>query len=107
MSFESPLFLLTLLAIPLAILGWREIQKRRMRYALVFTNVDVLASVTEREPRWKRLIPPVLLLLALTAACVATARPRVTVHGEPDPGAAGPRVDVPAATGRARGGRAT
>jgi Ca-activated chloride channel homolog len=94
MSFESPLLLLTLLAIPLAILGWREIQKRRMRYALVFTNVDVLAAVTEREPRWKRVIPPLLLLLALTATCVATARPRVTVHGERDQGAVVLLVDV-------------
>jgi Ca-activated chloride channel family protein len=94
MSFQSPLLLLTLLAIPLAILGWRQIQRRRMRYALVFTNVDVLAAVTERDSRWKRLVPPILLLLALTATCVATARPRVTVHGQRDQGAVVLLVDV-------------
>src|SRR5215470_14204113 len=74
MSFGHPLLLLTLLVIPLAILAFRLVERRRMRYAVTFTNIDVLASVAEkRSPR--RYVPPALFLLALGFLCVALARP--------------------------------
>ena len=45
MTFGAPYLLLSLLAVPLAIVLWRLAERRRMRYAVRYTNVDVLASV--------------------------------------------------------------
>jgi Ca-activated chloride channel homolog len=77
MSFGHPLLLLTLLVLPLAWLGWRLAERRRMRYAVRFTNVEVLAGVVGRRSRL-RFIPPALLALALATLGVAVARPHVT-----------------------------
>jgi Ca-activated chloride channel family protein len=74
MSFESPFLLLALLAVPLAILLWWAAERRRMRYALRFTNLEVLAGVAGGRA-WRRYVPPVLLLIALAALCVGLARP--------------------------------
>jgi Ca-activated chloride channel homolog len=76
-TFERPLFLLTLLLVPLAIALYRLAGRRRMRYAIRFTNVDVLAGVV-RGRIWRRYVPPVLFLLALAALCVGMARPQHT-----------------------------
>ena len=48
MSFQQPLYLLALLAVPLAIGLYLLTERRRMRYAVRFTNLDVLASVAGR-----------------------------------------------------------
>jgi Ca-activated chloride channel family protein len=76
MSFGHPFLLLTLLIVPLAIAAYLLAERRRMRYAVTFTNLDVLASVvgSRRSPR--RYVPPVLFLLALALLCVAVARPQ-------------------------------
>ncbi|HEY7206815.1 MAG TPA: VWA domain-containing protein [Gaiellaceae bacterium] len=76
MSFGHPFLLLTLLALPLIVLAYLLAERRRMRYALRFTNLDVLASVAGGRS-WRRFVPPLLALLAVAALCVAVARPRV------------------------------
>ena len=50
--------------------------RRRMRYAIHYTNVDVLASVVSGRS-WRRYVPPMLFLLALATLCAALARPHV------------------------------
>lgn len=77
MSFGHPLLLLTLLLVPAAILGFRLAERRRMRYAVRYTNLDVLAAVAGGRP-WRRYVPPALALLALAVLCVSVARPNVT-----------------------------
>ncbi len=77
MSFGHPLLLLTLLVLPLAWLGRRLAERRRMRYAVRFTNVEVLAGVVAIRSR-RRLVAPALLTLALATLGVAVARPHVT-----------------------------
>ncbi len=76
MSFDSPYLLLSLLAVPAAIGIWLLAERRRMRYAVRFTNLEVLAGIAPRHA-WRRTIPPVLFLLALTSLCLALARPHV------------------------------
>jgi len=78
MSFGQPLFLLTLLVIPLVVGLFLLTQRRRARYAVTFTNIDVLASVVGRAPRWRRYAAPAVFLLALAALCVGMARPNVS-----------------------------
>ena len=77
MSFDRPLLLLALLAVPAAIGLYVLAQRRRMRYALTFTNLELLAAVAAGRP-WRRYVPPALFLLALTALCIAVARPHRT-----------------------------
>ena len=74
MSFGHPILLLTLLVLPLAVLAYVLLERRRARYAVTFTNLDVLASVAG-GPSQRRYVPPALFLLALGLLCVALARP--------------------------------
>jgi Ca-activated chloride channel family protein len=76
MSFDRPLLLLALLALPLAVGLYLLAERRRARYAVTFTNLDVLAAVAGGR-QWRRFVPPALLLLALAAVCVGLARPHV------------------------------
>jgi len=76
MSFDRPLLLLALLVLPLAVGLYVLAERRRARYAVTFTNLDVLATVTGGRS-WRRLVPPALLLLALAALCTGLARPHV------------------------------
>jgi Ca-activated chloride channel homolog len=75
MSFDRPILLLTLLVIPLAIAVYLLAERRRMRYAVTFTNLDVLASVAGGARSARRFVPPALFLLALALLCFAVARP--------------------------------
>jgi Ca-activated chloride channel family protein len=76
MSFERPVFLLALLALPLLGLLFRLVQRRRMRYSMHFTNLAVLREVAGGRS-WRRAVPPALFGLALAALVVAVARPQV------------------------------
>jgi Ca-activated chloride channel family protein len=77
MSFGHPVLLLTLFVVPLAIGAFALAERRRMRYAVRFTNLDVLAGVA-RGGAWRRFVPLTLFLVAVAALCVAVARPHAT-----------------------------
>ncbi|MDX6476649.1 MAG: Ca-activated chloride channel [Gaiellaceae bacterium] len=79
MSFTSPWFLLFLLIVPatLAVALWLE--RRQARYAVAFTNLDLLASVAGTRRSYRRWVPLLLFLLALAAAATALARPRASL----------------------------
>ena len=79
MTFESPLFLLALLLVPLAVLAYVAAQRRSQRYATRFTNLDVLASVIPATAALRRHVPAVLVLLAATALILGLARPHRSV----------------------------
>ena len=62
------------------------LDRRRARYAVAFTNLDLLASVVaERRRPWRRWVPLALFLLALAAASAALARPTATVSVTVEP----------------------
>jgi Ca-activated chloride channel family protein len=77
MSFGHPLLLLTLLVLPLAIGLYKLAERRRMRYAVRYTNVDLLALVAAEQRPWRRYLAGGLFLAALAALCVAVSRPHV------------------------------
>lgn len=79
MSFEDPWFLLALVAVPLAILGYLAAQRRRSADVVRFTGLATLASVMPARSGVKRHVPPVLYVVALAALAIALARPEVTV----------------------------
>lgn len=80
MRFEAPLLLLVLLAVPVAAIAYWLLQRRPARYAVRYTNLDVLAGVASERGAWRRHVPAALLLVALAALGVAFARPTVTVQ---------------------------
>ncbi|HJZ61823.1 MAG TPA: VWA domain-containing protein [Miltoncostaeaceae bacterium] len=77
MSFENPLVLLGLLAIPLAIAGYFWWRRRAGRPSVPFSNVDVLAAAAGGR-RLRSYLPLALIALALGSMTVALARPQVT-----------------------------
>jgi Ca-activated chloride channel family protein len=78
-SFASPWFLFALLIVPAALALALWLDRRRARYAVAFTNLDLLASVAGTRRSWRRWAPLALFLLALAAASTALARPKATV----------------------------
>jgi Ca-activated chloride channel family protein len=80
-SFREPLLLVGLALVPLAIVAYIAAQRRQRRFAVRYTNVDVLASVAARVG-WTRHLPALLALLALIALLIALARPERTVAAE-------------------------
>ena len=75
MTFASPELLVALLLVPLAIAAYLFVQRRRARYAVAFTNVDLLSNLVPRTPAWRRHVPPALYLGAIGALVFALARP--------------------------------
>ena len=79
MTFAEPLLLLGLLAVPVALAAYLFVQRRRSRYVVRFTNVDLLANLVPTTPAWRRHVPPALYLAAIAALVVGLARPTAMV----------------------------
>jgi len=77
LSFGSPLLLTGLLLLPLLVVGYRYLQRRPNRYAVRYTNLDVLAAVVDSTRSWRRHAGLALFLLALVALLIGFARPSV------------------------------
>ena len=76
MSFQQPLFLLALLAVPLvaaAVVWWR---RHRPVEGVPFPDLDLIAGA-DPGPRRRRHLPLALALLALAAFTLALARPQM------------------------------
>ncbi len=79
MSFAAPLVLLGLLVL-VGLALWYVIEARRRRRAsAAFVAAPLVASVAPERPGVRRIIPPLLLALALAALIVAAARPQIRV----------------------------
>jgi len=57
MTFADPAFLAALLLVPIALGAYLLVQRRRQRYVVRFTNVDLLTNLVPRTPsgRTKRI----------------------------------------------------
>jgi Ca-activated chloride channel family protein len=75
-SAEWPGLLWTLVLVPVALAAYLLAQRRRSRYTVRFTNLDLLANVVSAKPGWRRHVPPAFYLLALAALLVSLARPQ-------------------------------
>jgi Ca-activated chloride channel homolog len=80
MTFTAPALLFALALVPLAAASYALAQRSRRRYAVRFTNLDLLENVVTGSPRWRRHLPPLFFLLALTALALSIAQPHVYVH---------------------------
>jgi Ca-activated chloride channel family protein len=75
-SAEWPGLLWTLVLVPVALAAYLLAQRRRSRYTVRFTNLDLLANVVSAKPGWRRHVPPAFYLLALAALLISLARPQ-------------------------------
>ena len=84
MAFEWPMVLWLLLAVPGLVAAYLWLKRRRKKLALRFASLSVVREALGRSPGWRRHVPPVLLLVALTALIVAAARPgaRITLPSD-------------------------
>lgn len=79
MSFAWPLMLLALLAVPLAVAGYVQLERRRRKQAAVFASPALVPNLVGRRPGRLRHVPPALALLALAALATGLARPHATL----------------------------
>ena len=79
MTFAWPALLAALLLVPLAVAVYVQATRRRTRYAVPFTNVDVLAGVVAGVSSWRQRVAPALYLLGLAALLLGLARPHAMV----------------------------
>ena len=79
MTFTWPIALVGLLLIPVLVVAYRWSERRRTGAQARFGNPDLLPNVVDRAPGRLRVLPVVLLLLALSAMIVGVARPHATV----------------------------
>jgi len=79
LSFEWPLALLGLLAVPVLVFAYVRYERRRTASAAQFTNPALLPNLVSRRPGVLRHLPLAVLLAALTALIVGVARPHATV----------------------------
>jgi Ca-activated chloride channel family protein len=78
MSFEWPLLLLSLLAVPVLVVAYRAQLRRRDQRRAQLAAEGLVAATAVRPDRWRH-VAPVLLLAALTLLLASLARPAATV----------------------------
>ncbi len=79
MTFQWPYLLFSLFLLPVLAGLYLWSQRRRRLYAMRFTNLALLASVTGPHPGVRRHIPPLLYLLGLGALLLSAARPTAVI----------------------------
>jgi Ca-activated chloride channel family protein len=80
MTFADPGFLAALLLVPVALGAYLLVQRRRQRYVVRFTNVDLLSNLVPRSPGWRRHVPTALYLGAIAFLAIALARPSMSLQ---------------------------
>jgi Ca-activated chloride channel family protein len=81
MSFQTPILLLGLLAVPLLAGLYLSSQRRRRAYAVRFTNLALLGQVMGKGPGFRRHLPAILFMLGLL---LSMARPQLTIRTPKD-----------------------
>lgn len=77
MNFVSPHWLWILAAVPLLVVAYLALLRRTK--AVRFSNLAIVRAATTRANRWRRHVPPLLLLLGLITLVVGIARPSAYV----------------------------
>lgn len=79
MSFLWTEMLWLLLLVPLLVVAYILIQRRRRKYALRYASLSLVKEALGRGPGMRRHIPPILFIIGVTVLMVAFARPVTTV----------------------------
>lgn len=80
MTFDRPWALIALAVVPLVLLAWRALERRRRREGERFASAALLPGLVQRAPSARlRLVPGALLLVGLCALLVGMAKPHADV----------------------------
>jgi len=79
MSFIWPSLLWLLVLLPLLVATYLWLLARKRRSTVRVASVNVARLALGKGPGWRRHVPPLLMLLAVAALLVATARPTATI----------------------------
>jgi Ca-activated chloride channel family protein len=78
-SFDQPLALIALVAVPLLGALWLYQERRRGKQATAFSHAALIPNLVSGRPGRRRTLPLALLFVALVALIFGTARPRASV----------------------------
>jgi Ca-activated chloride channel family protein len=68
-----------LLLLPILVIAYILLQKRRQKYALRYASLSLVKEALGRGPGIRRHIPPLLFLIGVAVTIVALARPAATI----------------------------
>jgi len=74
-TFMWPQFLWLLLAIPLLVLVYVWLLRRKKKLVLRYASLSIVREAMGAGMHWRRHVPPVLFLLAISAMLFAASRP--------------------------------
>ena len=78
-NFLWPQFLWLLMLLPLLVLLYWWLMRRKKKLAVRYASLAIVKEAMGRGPGWRRHVPPLLMLLALAAMLLASARPVAVV----------------------------
>lgn len=78
-SFIWPHLLWTLAALPLLVLLYVWLLRRRKKATVQFASLSLVRGAIGKGMGWRRHVPPVLMLVALAALLLAAARPTAVI----------------------------
>ncbi len=79
MTFLWPEMLLLLVTLPALVAAYVYLLRRKNKAALSYASLNIVKEAMDARQKWRRHIPPLLFLVALTAMMVAMARPAAMV----------------------------
>ena len=79
MNFLWPEMLWLLAVLPVLVLLYIWLQRRRKKIAVRYASLSLVREAVGRGPGWRRHVPPLLFLSALTLMIAAIARPTAVV----------------------------
>ena len=79
MNFIWPDLLVLLLTVPVLVLLYVALLRRRKKAAVRYAGLALVREAMSGNRSWRRHLPPALLLLSITAMIIATARPTAIV----------------------------
>ncbi len=75
LTFMWPQFLWLLLAVPLLVAVYFWLLRRKKKLSLRYASLSIVKEAMGTSLNWRRHVPPILFLLAITAMLVAASRP--------------------------------
>jgi Ca-activated chloride channel family protein len=94
MSFGSPVALVALAIVPLAVAAYVLNERRRTRDAAAFASPPLLPNLVSAAPGWRRHVPPALLGLAVVAFLLGLGRPHARITERSDEATAIVAIDA-------------
>ena len=79
MTFIWPAMLVTLGLVPLAVIAYIVMQRRRRRLSAQYGSLGSMQAAAGRGPGFRRHIPPAIFLISLAILLTAMARPQTVV----------------------------